>query len=332
MLASAPRTELRKDPASDRWVLIRNRIPSWSGKRLCPFCPGHEAQTPHEIAAYRTNGQPANGSEWLLRVIPERAPIFQVEGAISREGFGLFDRVSGRGASEILIEGPDHENRWEARQPESVERILRMYRDRIEDLYRDLQIRAALVLRRERSDPTRLRHPFSRILGLPIIFDDLRRELVTARRHFALKQRCLYCDMICQERREGSRVILQSPRFVAFTPYGSGRPFETWLLPTAHSAHFSSLSEGDLADLTQSLREVFRRLHTALPATPLELCLHTAPNPVMRLRDEEWETLAEDYHWHIEIVPGRRGPETIGGFYVNSVPPELAARTLREMP
>lgn len=331
MFASAPRTELRKDPASDRWVLIRNEVPHWSGTGVCPFCPGHEAQTPNEIAAYRTNGQPPNSPEWLVRVIPERAPILQVEGNIYREGFGIFDMVTGRGASEILIEGPDHEGRWEARTPESVERIVRMYRDRIEDLYRDPQIRAALILRRERSDTTRVLHPFSRILGVPIIFEDLRRELVAARHHFALKQRCLYCDILRQESREGSRVIFQSPGFLTFTPYGSGRPFETWVLPTAHSAHFGSLSEADIADLARSLREVFRRLHVAVPQAPLDLCLHTAPNPAMRLREEEWETLPGDYHWHIEIVPGSIHPETIGGFYVNSVPPELAARKLREV-
>ncbi len=330
MPISSPRTELRKDPASGRWVLVRHEAPRWNGNGLCPFCPGHEEQTPKEIAAYRTNGQSPDSPEWLLRVIPERAPILQIEGNIYREGFGIFDMVSGRGASEILIEAPDHENRWEVRTTESVERILRMYRDRIEDLYRDPQIRAVLILRRERSDATQILHPFSRILGIPIIFEDLRRELVAARHHFALKQRCLYCDIIRQESREGSRIVFQSSRFLTFTPYGSGRPFETWVLPIAHSAHFESLSEADITDLARSLREVSRRLHGTVPGAPLELCLHTAPNPGMRLREDEWETLPEDYHWHIEIAPGGVHPETVGGFYVNSVAPEIAARTLRD--
>ncbi len=330
MLTSGPRTELRKDPASDRWVLVRHEVCHWHGNGLCPFCPGHEEQTPKEIAAYRTNGQPPNSPQWLLRVVPERAPILQVEGNIYREGFGLFDMVSGRGASEILIEGPDHEGRWEARTTESVAQILRMYRDRIEDLYRDPQIRAALILRRERSHGTQIAHPFSRILCFPIIFEDLRRELVAARRHFALKQRCLYCDTIREETREGRRVISRSPRFLTLAPYGSGRPFETWVLPTVHSAHFAALSEADAMDLAQSLREIFRRLRVALPGVRLDLSLHTAPNPGMRLREDEWETLPEDYHWHIEIVPASAQPETIGGFYLNSVAPEIAARTLRD--
>ncbi len=330
MTASASRTELRKDPASGRWVLIRPEIPPWSGNGLCPFCPGQEAQTPHEIAAYRMNGQPADSPGWLLRVIPERAPIFQVEGAIDREGSGIFDKVSGRGASEILIEGPDHEGRWEARTPENVERILRMYRDRLADLYRDPQIRASLIFRRERSSATQIPHPFSRILAVPIVFEDLRWELVAARRHFALKQRCLYCDILHQETREGTRVVLHSPSFVALTPYGSRRPFETWVLPTAHAAHFASLADADIADLARTLQKLSRRLHLAVPGAPLELCLHTAPNPAMRLREDEWTSLPEDYHWHFELVPGRP-PETIGGFYVSSVSPELAARRLREV-
>ena len=113
-MPSAVHTEMRKDPTSGRWVLVPHSEPVSTRNSPCPFCPGREAETPPEIAAYRTNGQPPNSSEWLVRVIPERGPLLQIEGDIQRVGLGVFDHVSGRGASELVIEHPEHGSTWVA--------------------------------------------------------------------------------------------------------------------------------------------------------------------------------------------------------------------------
>jgi len=44
----------------------------------------------------------------------------------------------------------------------------------------------------------------------------------------------------------------------------------------------------------------------------------------------EWATIAEDFHWHIEVVPEFHPRPRIGGIYVNETPPEEAASRLRE--
>ncbi len=330
MLASLSRTEMRKDAVSGRWVLVPGGSPLPNGDDSCPFCPGYEAQTPPEIAAYRTNGQPANSSEWLVRVVPERAPLLQIEGDILREGLGIFDKVSGRGASEIVIEHPDHGGTWDHMPVEALERVLNMYRDRVADLYRDVQIRAVLIWRKEHTATHQTRHPVSRIVGSPLIFDDLRQELSAARQHFAYKQRCLYCDILRQERRDGSRVVEETSHFLVYTPYGSRRPFETWVVPTTHCHRFELIAPAEMAALAKTLQGTFRRLHAVQPGVPLEWTLHTAPNEAMRLHDEEWRSLPEDYHWHIEIAPDGPAQESIGGFAVNPVPPEAAAKLLRD--
>ncbi len=330
MTGNGCHTELRKDPTSGRWVLVQNRTPRPSNGSQCPFCPGHEDETPSEIAAYRSDGQPPNSSEWLVRVIPERAPLLQIEGDIQREGLGIFDRVSGRGASEIVIETTDHGARWDSLAIKDVERVLWMCRERMVDLYRDPQIRAVLVLRRERTPHARITHPFTRIIGAPIIFDDLRHELATAREYFAYKQRCLYCDIVRQESRDGVRVVMLTPYFLVYTPYASRRPYETWLLPTTHRHRFEGISPPEMADLARALQDTFRRLHTVQPGLPLDLTLHTAPNEGMRLRDDEWGSLPDDYHWHIEVSPNGQVQDGLGGFALNPVPPEVAVKRLRE--
>jgi UDPglucose--hexose-1-phosphate uridylyltransferase len=330
VMASLAQTELRKDPASGRWVLVRNGAPQPEGNGSCLFCPGREGEIPPEIVAYRTNGQSPNSRDWLVRVIPERAPLLQIEGDIRRNGLGIFDSVSGRGASELVIEHPEHSAEWDHLPTEAVERILWMYRERVEDLYRDAQIRAVLISRRERTPADAITHPFSRILGAPIVFDDLRQELASARQHFVYKQRCLYCDILRQERRDRTRVVEETPCFLVSTPYGSRCPFETWLIPMIHRHRYEATSPAEIGDLARTLQTVFRRLHAVQSGVPLVFTLHTAPNEAMRLRDNEWRSLPEDFHWHIEIAPGGRPHDDVGGFAVNPVPPEMAAKLLRD--
>ena len=329
MIGASALTELRKDPTTNRWVLVQGELAPDSGRGSCPFCPGQEASTLREIAAYRTNGQPANSPEWLVRVIPERAPLLQIEGDIQRDGLGIFDRVSGRGASEILIEHPDHQAAWDTMPVTDIERILWMYRQRVEDLYRDRQIRCVLIYRRDRGAGSRIQHPFSRILGAPLVFDDIREELKAARDHYARKQRCLYCDILQQESCDAARVVDRTPRFVVYNPYGSRRPYETWIVPVIHRHRFEEVSAPEMAELAGALQSTMRRLHTIQPDEPVEMVLHTSPNAAMRLRDDEWRSLAEDYHWHIELAPTPAVFAGIGGFWGNSVAPELAARRLR---
>src|SRR5512146_1893441 len=112
--------ELRKDPVVGRWVIIateRARRPSdWNGrsapgdaKAPCPFCPGNERYTPPEVLADRPPGAPPNGAGWTTRVVPNKFPALQVEGGLDRRGEGIYDRMNGIGAHEVVIETPDHE-------------------------------------------------------------------------------------------------------------------------------------------------------------------------------------------------------------------------------
>src|SRR3989304_1847661 len=49
-------SDLRKDPTRGQWVLVRPRGGAEPAGAECPFCPGNEASTPPEIAAYRKGG------------------------------------------------------------------------------------------------------------------------------------------------------------------------------------------------------------------------------------------------------------------------------------
>lgn len=323
-------SDLRKDPTRGQWVLVRPRGGAAPEEGDCPFCPGNEASTPPEIAAYRKEGSAPNTPGWQVRVVPEGDPYFRVELEVVREGVGMYDRITPRGASEIIIESPSHEDTPAGMGPDQLERVLWMYRDRLEDLKRDPKIRDILITRRHRKPGSRLSHPYSRVTAIPVIFDDLRRELREAREYYQYKRRCLFCDILRQELADDDRVVRLTPFFLVVVPYAAPSPFGTWILPRQHSCAYEALSAEAAADLARLLTGYFGVLATGLENPSFELALHTAPNLNAKILQDEWATINDDYHWHLEVVIQPERANRVGGIAVNEVPPEEAARRLRD--
>jgi len=113
--------ELRKDPILGRWIIIakeRSRRPTDFVIQehvvkggFCPLCPGNENTTPAEVLAYGRNpSQPDNSPGWELRVVPNKYPALVIEGDLNKEGVGIYDRMNGIGAHEVIVESPNHED------------------------------------------------------------------------------------------------------------------------------------------------------------------------------------------------------------------------------
>ena len=323
--------DLRKDPTRGHWVLVRpaGDAPAASGD--CPFCPGSESHTPPEIIAYRKDGSAPDGPGWSVRVVPEVDPYFRVERDVGREGVGLYDKVPPRGATELIIESPEHDLTPAGMDEARWEQVLWMYRDRLRDLKKDPAIRDILITRRYKKPGSRISHPYSRVVAVPVIFDDVRRQLIQCREYYEYKRRCVFCDIIRQEMSDEERVIRVTPHFVALVPYAARSPYEAWILPRQHACAYEQALRSDaVTDLAALLRGHFRTL-ASLPGDPsFEMVLYTAPNQAAKLVPGEWSTIAEDYHWQLEITPSPDRLSRIGGIHVNDVPPEEAARRLRE--
>jgi UDPglucose--hexose-1-phosphate uridylyltransferase len=211
------------------------------------------------------------------------------------------------------------------------EQVLWMYRDRLRDLKKDPAIRDILITRRYKKPGSRISHPYSRVVAVPVIFDDVRRQLIQCREYYEYKRRCVFCDIIRQEVADEERVIRLTSHFVALVPYAARSPYEAWILPRQHAcAYEQALTPDAVADLAALLRGHFRTL-ARIPGDPsFEMVLYTAPNQAAKLLPGEWSSIAEDYHWHLEITPSPDRLSRIGGIHVNDVPPEEAARRLRE--
>jgi len=328
--------ELRKDPITGRWVIIstdrgkrpmdflRDQVVAGDPKN-CPFCPGHESKTPPELLVYGRNGGGANTPGWSIRVVPNKFPALKIEGELDREGEGLFDKMNGVGAHEVIVEAPDHTASLATIPERALEDVLWAYRDRMLDLKNDKRFRYVLIFKNHgESAGATVDHPHSQLIALPIVPRRVREEVDSSWHYYDEKERCIFCDIIRQEMDTGERVVAENDHFITMTPYASRFPFEMWLLPKVHGSSYENNQSSMYASLSRMMKDVLMRMDATLDKPAFNFMIHTSPIG---------EEINDHYHWHVEIIPKLTkvaGFEWGTGFYINPTPPEEAARFLRE--
>jgi UDPglucose--hexose-1-phosphate uridylyltransferase len=326
----ADRNELRQDPVTRNWVVIapgRGRRPSvfanatdsTAAESICAFCPGREAETPPEI--WRLSDD-AGG--WRVRVVPNKFAVLRGDNAerrqVSAEGF---ISMPGVGQHEVVIETPDHNGDLGDASVGKVRAVLRAYRARYHALKRDGWAHILIFRNHGPSAGTSLPHPHSQIVATPVVPLDVRQRFDVAMQHYDTVGTCLYQDVLAGELSDGRRVILESERYVAFQPFASGSPFETWIMPRYHSTSFGNTSERELDDLALILRRVLGGLKRELGDPDYNYMIQSAPP-----RDEE----REYFVWHLRIMPRlvtAAGFELGSGMRINPTLPEESAARLR---
>ena len=327
--------EFRRDPVSGRWVIIASdrvtrptdfkseRVPKTGG--FCPFCEGNEDKTPSEIAAYRSPGSTPNRPGWRVRVVPNKFPALRVEGALNKSGDGMYDLMAGVGAHEVIIENPQHVISPSEMDEPMIRDVLSMYQERLLDLGKDKRLLYGMIFKNiGRAAGATLEHSHSQLVVMPVVPRNVAVEMRCAAEFFRFRGRCLFCDMIVQELATETRIVEQNDHFIGFAPFASRFPFEMWIMPRAHSAHFEAIARPEVEALATLLKRCLAKLEKALDMPPYNYIIHTGP---FRNVNEE------QYHWHIEIIPRivqLAGFEWGTGFYINAVPPEAAAQYLRD--
>lgn len=328
--------ELRKDPIIGRWVIIsteRGKRPSSFGSvstrvnpSMCPFCPGREEHTPPEIISYRSGDTERNRPGWRVRVFANKYPALRIEGSMNREPKGLYDKMNGIGAHEVIVETADHNRDIVDLSDEEVRDVFWAYRERMIDLYRDSRFKYVLVFKNHgEAAGASLEHSHSQLIATPIIPKRVAEKVQGARKYFEFKERCIFCDIVRQEIMENERIVRDYDSFVSMQPFASRFPFETWLIPKTHQSSFLDMSDADYLNLARSMKDVLLRLKLALNDPPFNFMLHT--RPVSKESNEY-------FHWHFEIIPRltkMAGFEWGSGFYINPTAPEEAATFLRDI-
>ena len=336
--------ELRKDIITERWVIIAterakrphefSNPPDEPNERICPFCPGQESQTPSELWVARAQGEP-NQPGWKVRVIPNKYPALRIEGDMNREAEGIYDRMNGIGAHEVIIDTPEHNQALEEQPVADIALTLTACKDRMIDLQRDPRLRYILVFKNVgRAAGASLHHSHYQLIATPVTPARVKAKLAGALDYYQRKERSVFHDMLRQEQRDGSRVVFENEGFLVFCPFAARFPFELCLLPKRQAADYHRIEHDEILQLAEALKVTLTKLSRGLNTPQYNLILQTAPSRAGHRRSGYWDTIDQDFRWHVEILP--RLTQTAGfewgtGFYINPTPPEVSAAYLREV-
>ncbi len=337
--------ELRRDPIVGYWTIVsteRSRRPvefaarNIIEERHCPFCEGHESETTSEVYAVRRPGSTPNGPGWTARAIVSKMPILSSLNHPHRHTDGIYDYMDGSGIHEIIIESPLHKHGLDEMSVSDIEKAVRVYAHRLNDLDKHPQFKYALLFKNHGliSGSARdvIRHTRSQLIATPVTPKRVKEELVAAKNYFECHNRCVFCDILRQETAEGTRMVYQNQHFFAFCPFASRSPFEIWILPKKHCADFGKQDPARFLDFAEILKQCLSKIRVLLDDPPYNFILHTAPYRHYK-KESYWETIEEDYHWYFQIAPRLThdaGFEWGTGVHINPTPPEDAAFLLRE--
>jgi UDPglucose--hexose-1-phosphate uridylyltransferase len=335
-------SEIRQDLLSRRWVIIGGERAGRPNEFLeaatrprdlfCPFCAGHEAETPPAVATYGASGP----APWLVRVVPNKFPALTMEGSSVGGTLPVPSPVNGTrsvpttygiGRHEVIIESPEHVSTLSELNDEEVETVFTAYRDRLLQLSADGAYRYVQIFKNVGpAAGASLEHLHSQLIALPTVPEVVERELVASGEYFLAHGRSLLLDMLEQELAAQVRIVCQTEHFVAFCPIASRFGYEVWVAPRRHQAKFEAVEPGELGELSRLIRDVIGRIECAVGNVAYNYFLHTRP----------FDMPAYDhYHWHIEIIPRLTkvaGFEWSTGCFINPYPPESAAAHLRSTP
>lgn len=325
-----PAPEFRKDPITDRWVVlstdrlgrpqeVAENVPT-SPLSVCPFCAGNEHLTPPPSLAL------PNPRDWQVRIVPNTFPAVRGASPFAPRSDGLLSGGPAAGIHDVVIECPKHEANLARLPAEHVSLLAEALAERFRQIRAERpQLYPFWFTNHGAASGASLEHAHSQLIGLPWMPELVRQEFDGGLRYYEANRRCIFCDLIAQERDADKRILFETGRFVAMTPYASRFPCEVWIMPARHGSHFERAGEDEIVELGRAYHRVLRMLDVGLDDPPFNAIIHTSPLDSPEL---------PNYHWHLEILPrltGLAGFECGAGMNINPVPPEQAARYLRSV-
>jgi UDPglucose--hexose-1-phosphate uridylyltransferase len=321
--------EIRRDPITQSWVVCGQREQLEEKGAPCPFDAG-VVDSAKTLLTWPSEGP------WQVRVIPHPDALYRVENEPGRAAEGIYDKMGPLGAHEIIIETPQHDRRLSQLNDDEIDRVLWAWGTRIADLKKDARFKYVSVFKNHGAlAGQEWEHSHSEVTATIFVPRRIKYELTAAHEWFKDRERCVFCDIVRQEEKQGKRIVDVQGDYYAVCPYASRVPFELWILHRRHNHLFEQPRPGsNRKQVAALLGRVLRRLEKIAPA--FHLVVHTAPNTRNKKGELSgyWKTLADDYHWHIEILPileKRSKSYSIKEVYFNAVLPEQAAEQLRSI-
>jgi UDPglucose--hexose-1-phosphate uridylyltransferase len=247
------------------------------------------------------------------------------------------------GRCEVVCFTSDHDASFADLTDEQAALVLAAWTDRTAELAALPQVEQVFCFENRGAEiGVTLGHPHGQIYAYPFTTPRTELMLRNLQEHRTATGRNLFDDVLARER-AAERVVLETGEWLAFVPYAAHWPYEVHLHPKRRVPDLRALDDAARTEFPQVYLELLRRFDRIFdghgggkngsggPPTPYIAAWHQAP-----LRDPR----RDDFALHLELFTVRRTPgklkflagsESGMSVFINDVPPEAAARRLREV-
>jgi UDPglucose--hexose-1-phosphate uridylyltransferase len=321
-------SELRWNPLLGEWVATathRQNRTFLPPEDFCPLCPTKPGGFPTEVPESSYDIVAFENLFPSLRPVPEEPAV---------EGSDLYPVMPSQGECEVLLYSPNHDTTLAGEPVEQIDKLVRVWTDRFRELgERDYVDYVFIFENKGEAIGVTLNHPHGQIYAYPFIPPRIARELEQFRAHQEQTGRCLLCDIIAEEMRDGRRIIAENASFIACIPFFARWPYETHIYARHHTqalTDFRRDEQRDLAEILKMTLVAFDKLFNF--SFPYMMVLHQRPTDRPATYDY--------YHFHIEFYPPLRtatklkylaGSETGAGLFINDTLPEQKAAELHAL-
>jgi UDPglucose--hexose-1-phosphate uridylyltransferase len=317
-------SELRHDALTGRLVLLapgRESRPSTfapdhagAGRserepktRACPFCPGHERETPPEVARSGPGAPDTPG--WRVRVVPNLYPI------IGGEAPG----PGASGAHEVVVLSPAHDASFGDLDDDQAVEVLMMLRERARVHITAGRPHVQLIINEGRAAGASIEHPHAQLLALDFVPPAV---TVAVDRFAQLGADPLLADYADAMTRD--LAVVSGDEVAAWCPAGAASPYEMRLAVLETGPRLEEASDGAVLGAAVVLRDVLAAIGRVVDDGQ-----RRAAYNVIVYNGPAGE---QGYHWWIGIVPRVAvvaGFEMATAVLVNTVDPAVASERLR---
>lgn len=319
-------SEMRWDPVLEEWVITasgRQNRTFLPPKDYCPLCPTRPGAEPTEVPE----------SDYEIVVFENRFPSMrEVAPHPTIEGSELYKVRPAQGRCEVILYTPHHEGSLADRSVEEIHRLIYVWTDRYEELGKLDYIDYVFIFENKGEIiGVTIPHPHGQIYAFPFIPPKIRREIESSEKHLTRTGRCLFCDILAEELKDGRRIVAENDGFVAFIPFFAHYPYEVHVYAREHKASLSELDDDDKLNLAKLMKVLLTKYDNLWGfSLPYIMVMHQKPTDGKNY---------DGYHFHVEFYPPNRtkeklkflaGTEIGAHTFVNDTLPEEKASELRK--
>lgn len=318
-------SELRWNPISEEWVVTathRQDRTFMPPADYCPICPTKPGGFPTEV--------PAESYEYV--VFENRFPSFKREpGEPAIEGSDLYPVRPAQGICEVVLYSPVHNTTLADRSVLEIERLVRVWTDRYQELGNRPEIDYVFIFENKgEAIGVTLHHPHGQIYAFAYLPPKIERELASQAKHHAKTGRCLHCDVLAEEQKDGRRIVAENEHFVAIIPFYARYPYEIHLYAKGHLRSLLDFGAAERQAFAHMLKTVMRKYDGLFGfSLPYMMVMHQQPTDGKEHPGS---------HFHVEFYPPNRtaqklkylaGCESGAGTFINDTLPEEKAAEMR---